>query len=225
LRIVPEQLWCAVEQRFAFVNKTYGSTGRRGGLMNRDSSPYVFSGLLRCGVCGANFSIVSGAGRGHRSASYGCPNHSFRGTCANPRRVKSDVLESELLAKLQNDVLSDVAIDYCLEKLEGEIEKRESAIGAETQAMLQRKLELEFKLKNLRALVEDGMDSPTIRKGIVEYEQEISQMATKTLGTGKGSVRKRMTDLRKFVKESLGDIRSLLAGKHHDRAPGTRKTH
>ena len=30
----------------------------------------------------------------------------------------------------------------------------------------------------------------------------------------KGSIRKQMVDLRKFVKESLADVRELIAGKH-----------
>jgi len=67
-----------------YVNRVYGERGRTGGLMNSRaaSSPYLFSGLLRCGECGANYVLVSGAGKHHRSASYGCPAHADRGAVA-----------------------------------------------------------------------------------------------------------------------------------------------
>ena len=39
--------------------------------------------------------------------------------------MSREVLEADLLRKLQQDVLSDAAVDYCLEKLQTEIEKRE----------------------------------------------------------------------------------------------------
>lgn len=214
-RIVSEKLWLRVQERLAFVNRVWGSNGRKGGKVN---GKYIFSGLLRCGICGANYVLVSGVGYGHKSAEYGCPAHAFRGTCANGRRVKKDTLEAELLAKLQQDVLSDTAVDYCLERLEDEIEKRYTALSGEMETMRRRKAELEVKLKNLSRAIEDGMDSPTLRAAITEREAEISKLTDRTLGTGEGSVRKQMLGLRKFVKGSLGDIRGLLAGKHSNPA-------
>ena len=187
---MPEPLWLAVEERLAYVNKTFGPNGRKGGLMNvaATASPYIFSGLLKCGVCGANYTIVSGQGHGHKNADPGCPSHVYRGTCSNNRRMRRATLEAELLAKLQNSVLSDAAIDYCPEKLATEVEKRESALDAATQAMLQRKIELESRLRNLCVLVADGTDSPALRTAIVESEAELSFIAARALGNGKGSL-------------------------------------
>jgi hypothetical protein len=50
-----------------------------------------------------------------------------------------------------------------------------------------------------------------IRAAITEREAEISPLTDRTLGAGKGSMRQQMRDLRRFVKDSLGDIRGLLA--------------
>jgi site-specific DNA recombinase len=216
-RIVPEKLWLAVQERLAYVNRVYGARGRKGGLMNSRaaSSPYIFSGLLKCGVCGANYTLVSGAGTNHRSASYGCPNRAFRGTCKNARRVERDTLEGELLSKLQRDVLSDAAIDYVLEKLEQEIAKRYAALDGEMDGMKKRKAVLETEIRNLsRAIAGGPGEVPSLRAAIVEREAEISALATKTLGRKKGSVHEQIVGLRKFVREGLGDIRELLSGKH-----------
>jgi len=81
-------------------------------------------------------------------------------------------------------------------------------------AILKRKAVLESQLKKLTSAAGEGMDSPAIRAAITEREAEISPLTDRTLGAGKGSVRRQMRDLRRFVKDSLGDIRGLLAGKH-----------
>jgi Skp family chaperone for outer membrane proteins len=105
------------------------------------------------------------------------------------------------------------------EKLEAEIDKRYAPLNGEMEQARRRKAELETKIRNLTRAIEDGMDSPAIRAAITEREAEISKLTGKTLGKGKGSVRKQMVGLRKFVKESLGDIRELLTGKHANTSP------
>ena len=215
-RIIPEKLWEAVAERISYISRTYGIAGAKGGKMNlrAAASPYIFSGLLRCGECGSNYVIVAGGGRNKKGADYGCPRHHLRGTCSNARRVSREVIETELLSKIQNDILSDAAIDFLLEGLEKEIEKRASAIDTDTETMRRRKEELETKLKNLVRLVEDGMDSPSVRASITAHEAEMAAITEKTLGRKKGSIHYQMLGLRKFIREGVGDIRELLAGKH-----------
>jgi site-specific DNA recombinase len=221
-RIISEQLWKAVQERVAHMERLFGMQGRKGGLMNARAaaSPYVFSSLLRCGVCGANYIIVSGAGKNHSGADYGCSTHANRGRskCANALRVKRDVLENELLAKLQRDVLSEAAIDYVLEKLDQEIEKRFAALDATMEGLGRRKAELEAKVRNLCRVIEDGMDSPSVRAAITGHEKEIAEITSKSLGRSKGSVRPEVNGVRRFVRLSLGEIRELLAGKHANSA-------
>ncbi len=215
-RIVPENPWLAVQERLAYMNRVWGAQGRKGGLMNARgaSSPYIFSGLLKCGLCGNNFTLVSGTGAKRKSARYGCPFHATRGTCKNSRLVARDVLESELLAKLQRDVLSDAAIDYVLDRVAEEIEKRFAVLGSEMEAMHRRKKALESELANLSRVVAEGMDSVTIRAAITEREAELSIITSRTLGRDKGSVHVQVVGLRKFVKDGLKDIRAVVAGKH-----------
>ena len=78
-RIVSDELWNAVQVRLAFVNREYSESGARAGLLRSRtvSSKYIFSGLLKCGVCGGKVTIVSGKGRTHHAAFYGCPRREF----------------------------------------------------------------------------------------------------------------------------------------------------
>jgi site-specific DNA recombinase len=215
-RIVSESLWKAVQERLAFVERTYGAQGRKGGLMNSRlaSSPYLFSGLLKCGACGANFVIVSGKGKNHATADYGCPARAFRGTCKNSRRISRDELERELLAKIQRDVLSDAAIDYLMEKVEAEIQKRFAALNSDMGEMQRRKAKLETEIRNLAKAIAEGVDSPALRAAMAEREAELSAITTRTLGRKKDSIRQQVAGLRKFVRESVQEVRGLLVSKH-----------
>ncbi len=214
-RIVSEKLWLAVQERLAFVNRKWGSQGRKGGLMaGAASSPYIFSGLLKCGLCGNNFTLVSGTGKGRHTDRYGCPFHATRGTCKNSRLVARDTLEKELLAKLQRDVLSDAAIDYVLDKVGEEIGKRFAALDGEMTAVKKRKAVLESELQNLGQAFATGFDSPTIRAEIAKREAELSSITEKTLSQKKGSVHEQVSGLRKFVEHNLRHIRRLISGKY-----------
>jgi hypothetical protein len=149
----------------------------------------------------------------NRSASYGCPAREFRGTCGNTRRIPSDVLETQLLAKLQTDVFSSAAIDYVFHKLEIELSKHFSGIGDNLENMRRRKATLEAELKNLSHVVAGGMDSRSLRQAITEREAEIRTLTAKTLGCGKNSVHTQIRDLRKRVADELGDLRALLSAR------------
>jgi site-specific DNA recombinase len=217
-RIVSDALWNQVQDRLAYVNRVFGDHGKKGGLLRSRaaSSRYLFSGFLKCGLCGSNFVIVSGAGRNHRAADYGCPAHALRGTCADGSRIPSDILERELLETIQREVLSDAAIDYVLSKLESEIEKSLTDFASELDAMRRRKAVLESELANLTRVVASGIDSESLRGAITEREREIRALTAKTLGVGKNSVRSQVRDLRRFVTESLRDVRKLLAGNSNN---------
>ena len=212
-RIISDELWNAVQARLAFVNREYSDSGARAGLLRSRavSSKYIFSGLLKCGVCGGAITIVSGKGRTHRAAFYACPAHEFRATCPNDRRIRSDRLETQLLGTLQEAVLSPEAIDYCFHRLEVELSKHLGRIDTDLETMRQRKTKLEAELGNLMRMAADGMDSPSLRQAITEREAEISALTANTLGRGKGSVHTQIRDLRKFVEVNLRGLRKLLS--------------
>jgi site-specific DNA recombinase len=213
-RIVSDELFQRVQDRLRFVNETYGDrAGRRPGLLRAEavSSRYLFSGLLKCGVCGGAITITSGAGKRHRAADYGCPAREFRGTCSNTRRISSDVLERQLLAKLQHNVLSPAAVDYVLRQLEVKLSQHFTCVEGNLDDMRERKNKLEAELKNLTNVIAGGMDSPSLRQGITEREAEFSSLTARALGRGKNSVHSQIRTLRKYVEANLGDLRTLLS--------------
>ena len=80
------------------------SEGRRRGLFKRAlASPHLFSGMLKCGECGANLIIGTGGTRIHKK--YVCANYFNRATCGNDLYIRREVLEERLLGRRQHELL------------------------------------------------------------------------------------------------------------------------
>ena len=110
LRIVSQDLWDRVQINLKATAVRF--PGMKPGLQNRSTSvPYLFSGILKCGECGANLSILTGRGKSNNAAAYGCPHHVNRGVCSNNLYQRRDVLERQLLAGLRDSLLDDSAIE------------------------------------------------------------------------------------------------------------------
>jgi hypothetical protein len=150
-------------------------------------------------------------GKNHGHAHYGCPLNAFRGTCSNKLRIRKDILETQLLAKLQNEILRDDVIEYALNKFEEGLKKRMKDVSGQLSRMEIRKRKLEKELTNLTKAVATGLDSPSIRAEIVNREREIQAINEQVISSKPESVKTKINDTRKFVMSSFKDIRSLLA--------------
>ena len=211
-RIVSDDLWERVEQRREQVKIFYGNSGRKPGLLRGQaaSSPYLFSGILKCGLCGASMTIVSGRADRDRTA-YGCSFNAQRGEsiCSNRLRIRKDVIEQRLLARLQAEVLKPEAVEYTLDRFERELLQALDNLGGELKQMHQRKAKLEAKIQELTRALEDGY-SPALTTQLAEREKEIAAITDRLLASQPNSVRAKLKDLRGFVTSRLSDLRGLL---------------
>jgi hypothetical protein len=78
LRIVEESLWDRVQQRLAWIAEKYNYANQPGLLHRAVTSPMLLTGFIKCGICGANLTIVNGRSKG-RHPRYGCPQNYNRG--------------------------------------------------------------------------------------------------------------------------------------------------
>jgi site-specific DNA recombinase len=212
-RIISDILWKRVQARMAQVKAVFGERGRRGGLArtgNAAGNPYIFSGLLKCSECGANLIIVSGRGKNHGQPHYGCPMNAFRNTCSNNVKIRKDLLESQLLDKLQNEVLREEVIEYALSRFEAELTKAVRDISGQMASLEAKRRRIEKELGNLTKAVASGLDSKAVRAEIVDREREIQNIDSQIIAAKPESVRVKIQDARKFVESSLKDIRKLL---------------
>src|SRR6266850_3072556 len=106
LRIVPDELWSAAKERQTHTRHAIAATGKLG-TANRPR--YLFSGLTKCGVCGAGFII----GSANRLMCFGARD---QGTCSNRLTIRRDEVERRVLRALQDKLLrQDLFEEFCEE--------------------------------------------------------------------------------------------------------------
>ncbi len=126
-RIISDEQWNTVQEQTASVNQLCSLDARRPGILRARavSSPYIFSGLLKCALCGASVTIVSGCSRKRQDVRYGCSLHynRGRGACANTLLIARRNLEEQLLSGLQEKVLQPHIVEYTLARFEVELQR------------------------------------------------------------------------------------------------------
>lgn len=110
LRIVPQEVWDRNQERLAARPPSK--------LRDRRRPTYMLSGIVRCGVCGGPFNLVTG--------KMGCTARRVQ-ACTNSRRVKREDLERVVLEGLsqrlrQVDVLQCFIPEYLRERGAAKVE-------------------------------------------------------------------------------------------------------
>jgi site-specific DNA recombinase len=209
LRIVSEELWTMVRRRLDRMQAVYAQ-GRPTGLFSRSaSSKYLFSGIFICSECGGKLRIITGHGKNNHPR-WGCPLNFNRGTCPNTLRERNDQVESHLLAGLQESVLQPEAVQYALIKFQLELDCQLKAMSGQVDSVRLRKCEVEAELTRLAEAVAQQGPLPALMRAISSREAKIKELDGKLVGTGPGSVKATIDEIRDFVLSRLNDIRRVL---------------
>jgi hypothetical protein len=121
LRIISEELWAKVnEVNQRMRDKTYGR--RVGGMTRTESSrTYLFSGLMRCGVCGGPFTVIGGK---PPFVFYGCRNHRYRQSCTARVTIRRERLERQLIAAIAANLQDPVLEQECVREFSAQLKAR-----------------------------------------------------------------------------------------------------
>ncbi len=98
LRIEDDEQWAAVQARYATVRQKWktAESGRRFPQFVRPK--YLFSGMTKCGVCGAGFVV-------YYRDPLGCFGTRERGGCTNTLTIPRPEVEARVLKALQERLL------------------------------------------------------------------------------------------------------------------------
>jgi site-specific DNA recombinase len=110
LRIIDDEVWQAVQTRYASVQRKW-KTAEDGRRFNQFRRPkYLFSGLTKCGECGAGFIVYS-------RDQLGCFGSRDRGTCTNKLTISRVEVEARVLGALQDKLMrKDFFEEFCRRK-------------------------------------------------------------------------------------------------------------
>jgi site-specific DNA recombinase len=109
LRIIDDEVWQVVQTRYASVQRKWkkAEEGRRFNQFRRPK--YLFSGLTKCGECGAGFIVYS-------REQLGCFGTRDRGTCTNKLTISRLEVEARVLSALQEKLMrKDFFEEFCRE--------------------------------------------------------------------------------------------------------------
>jgi site-specific DNA recombinase len=108
LRIIDQDLWDQVKARQGALQGNR-SRGNGPGYWDRRRPRYLFTGLMRCGVCGGGVATWN-------RLYVGCVNARNKGTCTNKTTVRRDDLEAAVLEGLQHRLMDpDLMGVFCEE--------------------------------------------------------------------------------------------------------------
>ena len=163
LRIIDDELWRAVQARYASVQRKW-KTGAEGRRFNQFRRPkYLFSGLTKCGECGAGFIVYS-------RELLGCFGARGRGTCTNKLTIPRPEVERRVLHALQDKLMrKDFFEEFCQE-----FAKEMNRLRMEQRAGLtSAKRELERVKREIQKVIDaivDGVRGSEVKERMAELQ-------------------------------------------------------
>ena len=188
LRIIPEELWQRVQDRRRKLSDK--REAKRLGGMNRTASSreFLFSGLLRCGICGANMTIT----RSDRHSYYGCSHARERGICLNRLTMQQERLENELIRALANNLADETLRDELVQSFKAELKstleveaKRSRELDSKRSELTAARANFAKQIGNLVNAIKEVGTSPSLSAELRAVETQIAdldrELASKTV--------------------------------------------
>ena len=209
LRIVSDEIWQEVKNRLESVNDTFSSRVGAGLCARSYTARYLFSGFLKCGLCGSNIVLISGRG-GAGWVKYGCPLHQNHGMCANGLVVRRDRIEQELISGLQREVLREDVAAFALEEFKRQLRARLDDTRSHLATMRNKREKLKAEIANLARAIAEGHRSAALLDELGKREAELDSISEELLAADGRGLDSRLKEIEEFVQKRLQDIRGLL---------------
>lgn len=213
LRIISDELWQRAQDRAAQVRAAFGlkpghslvRRGRNAALYSR----HLFSGFMRCGVCGgAVTTVTSGSG----SPRYGCQTSwkNGRDACSNRLTIRAKVADPAMLAGLRAELLRPETVLHVTRALADElsrvIDQRPKLRARAEEAMR----EARRRLENLITAVEGGAGASSLLDAIRAREADVQRLRTE-LDALSEPLEHNLAVMPTWVRQQLEDLAGLLS--------------
>jgi site-specific DNA recombinase len=172
LRIIDQAQWEAAKARQAALDRPLTVDTDESGepaavpFWSKQRARYLFSGLMRCGVCGGGFSKIS-------QQHFGCSTARNKGptVCTNLRAIRRDELEETVLGALRERLMDPAlfkafAASFTTEwnKLQGNTEAEQTARAGELQRVRQQ-------IERLVDAIAEGTPAAAVRDRLASLEK------------------------------------------------------
>lgn len=184
---------------------------------------YLFSGLLKCGICGANYKVYS-------STSYGCGLNLDGGStaCSNGMRLPRKIAEPRLLDALRDDLYSEEACRLFVVETTRLLQAHAAAAKPQLRDAQRESDAADKEIANIVSAIKAGIISPSTKAALEEAEaakakaQSFLAEATKMDAGAAKAVATMLPRAMDRYRELLGDLAGAL-GRDVDQARNQRR--
>lgn len=174
LVIIGSDIWETVQMRI----RENADKFKRGERTSRRT--YLLSGLMKCGVCGAN--LIGVHARNSQVTEYGCSFNWHRGVkaCTNNIRIKRSVVEGKVIDAIKNKVLHPDTITRLVELVNRRLKVASIESRGALTALASDARKLEVEIQNLvQFIAKSGDISAEITTAIKQKEATLVAIRTK----------------------------------------------
>ena len=162
LRLINEKLWQRVKKRQEGQSiATFGKDGP--GYWDRRRPRYLFSGLVKCGVCGGGVVNLN-------SERVGCANARNKGTCDNKRTMRREELEALVLDGLKNHLMEPELFEVFCDAYTAKLNELRMSKNASLNAAKSELSRIDREQEKLVDAIVDGVPASKVKGRMIELE-------------------------------------------------------
>src|SRR5580704_298466 len=174
LRIVSDEIWQTAKARQTSVQRRWSAKEPR--RFNQFRRPkYLFSGLTKCGECGAGFIVYS---REH----LGCFGARGRGTCSNQLTIRRQEVEERVLRALKDKLMRQEVFDEFCREFAKEMNRLRMDQRANLTAAERELGRVKREIEQVVDAIVDGMRGPEVKDRMARL-QDRKEILLKQLET------------------------------------------
>jgi site-specific DNA recombinase len=201
LRIIDQNLWERVKARQGSL-KAGRRAGEAPGYWDRRRPRYLFTGLMRCAVCGGgivNFSKIY----------IGCANARNKGTCGNKTKMRREELESAVLDGLQNRLMEPARTKIFCEEYTRAMNRLHAEHKARHTADEDALSGMERDLARLVQALLDGVPASAVREKMTELEARRDALRGRLAASEDSGIRLH-PNMAEYYRTKIGKLRAAL---------------
>jgi site-specific DNA recombinase len=168
LRIIDQDVWDAVktqQQKLAYEAPAPGENT----LNERRRPKHLFAGLMKCGCCGASYTLIS-------RDLLGCAAARNKGTCNNRLNIRRDALEASVLSGLRTHLMEPGLFKEFCEEFTREVNRARIERGGEIVAWSKELERVQRDLDRAVQAILDGVPGAQLKDKIGNLEARKAEL-------------------------------------------------
>ena len=203
LRIIDDGLWRAVKARQGDLKVPKRPKPGEPGFWDRRRPRYLLSGLVRCGLCGGGYSMIS-------QTLMGCSTARNKGTCSNRLNIRRDALEATILAGLKSRLMEPDLVKVFADAFIAETNKLRAAQAQQVKDWQIRLQQVERHIQKLVTAIAEGEPPQALLEELRRLEAEQAELTARLETAPKDPQPLLHPNMSEIYRRKVADLHRLL---------------